>query len=81
MPNGVAVPNPVDLDVHTIPERPGEPEHLHLDVRYLAHAPEGALPKVSSESKELRWVAPSELDGLEVDESTRRLFRLAFERP
>ena len=28
-------PRPFDLDVHEIPERPGEPAHLHLDVRYL----------------------------------------------
>jgi 8-oxo-dGTP pyrophosphatase MutT (NUDIX family) len=26
---------PFDLDVHRIPERPGEPAHFHLDVRYL----------------------------------------------
>jgi 8-oxo-dGTP pyrophosphatase MutT (NUDIX family) len=28
-------PRPFDLDIHRIPERPGEPAHLHLDVRYL----------------------------------------------
>jgi 8-oxo-dGTP pyrophosphatase MutT (NUDIX family) len=28
-------PQPFDLDVHEIPARPGEPAHLHLDVRYL----------------------------------------------
>jgi 8-oxo-dGTP pyrophosphatase MutT (NUDIX family) len=28
-------PRPFDLDVHRIPERPGEPAHWHLDVRYL----------------------------------------------
>lgn len=26
---------PFDLDIHEIPERPGEPAHFHLDVRYL----------------------------------------------
>jgi 8-oxo-dGTP pyrophosphatase MutT (NUDIX family) len=30
-----AAPRPFDLDVHQIPERPGEPAHFHLDVRYL----------------------------------------------
>jgi 8-oxo-dGTP pyrophosphatase MutT (NUDIX family) len=30
-----AAPRPFDLDVHEIPERPGEPAHWHLDVRYL----------------------------------------------
>jgi NUDIX domain len=28
-------PRPFDVDIHEIPERPGEPVHLHLDVRYL----------------------------------------------
>jgi len=28
-------PRPIDLDIHEIPERPGEPAHFHLDVRYL----------------------------------------------
>ena len=28
-------PRPFDLDIHPIPERPGEPAHFHLDVRYL----------------------------------------------
>jgi len=28
-------PRPFDLDIHEIPERPGEPAHYHLDVRYL----------------------------------------------
>jgi 8-oxo-dGTP pyrophosphatase MutT (NUDIX family) len=26
---------PFDLDIHRIPERPDEPAHFHLDVRYL----------------------------------------------
>lgn len=28
-------PRPFDVDVHQIPDRPGEPAHFHLDVRYL----------------------------------------------
>jgi ADP-ribose pyrophosphatase YjhB (NUDIX family) len=28
-------PRPFDVDIHPIPERPGEPAHAHLDVRYL----------------------------------------------
>jgi 8-oxo-dGTP pyrophosphatase MutT (NUDIX family) len=28
-------PRPFDLDIHQIPEQPGEPAHFHLDVRYL----------------------------------------------
>jgi ADP-ribose pyrophosphatase YjhB (NUDIX family) len=28
-------PRPFDVDIHRIPERPNEPAHFHLDVRYL----------------------------------------------
>ena len=30
-----AAPRPFDLDIHQIPERPDEPAHFHLDIRYL----------------------------------------------
>ena len=46
----------LDVDVHAIPARPGEPEHLHLDLRYGFIAAGGALPRLSEESKALRWV-------------------------
>ena len=28
-------PRPFDVDIHEIPDRPGEPAHFHLDVRFL----------------------------------------------
>lgn len=74
-------PRVVDLDVHAIPARPGEPEHLHLDTRFLVHAPPEADPRPSAESRALRWVSPDEVRELEGDESLLRLFRLAFGRP
>ncbi len=69
---------PIDLDIHTIPARPGEPEHLHLDVRYLTEAPPHAQAMLSSESWHLEWFGPDELAGLDLDDSVRRLFQLAF---
>ncbi|MCZ6599191.1 MAG: NUDIX hydrolase, partial [Planctomycetota bacterium] len=48
-------PTPIDLDVHPIPARPGEPEHLHLDARFLVHAPEDAREVLSHESVQLAW--------------------------
>ncbi|MDA1264534.1 MAG: NUDIX hydrolase [Planctomycetota bacterium] len=69
-------PGPVDLDIHPIPGRGEEPEHLHLDVRYLARAPRGAMPACSQESKELRWLRPDEARGLGVDGSVARLLDL-----
>ena len=70
--------HPIDLDVHPIPERPGEPEHLHLDVRYLATAPSGATEVLSEESHELRWFTPGEARALDLDPSLVRILDLAF---
>ena len=70
-------PRPIDLDVHRIPARPSEPAHLHLDIRFLVHAPPGAKARVSAESLELAWFAPAELVGRATDASLRRLFGLA----
>jgi 8-oxo-dGTP pyrophosphatase MutT (NUDIX family) len=72
-------PLPVDLDVHPIPARKGEPEHLHLDTRFLVHAPQGAVERMSEESLALRWFTREEADELETDDSVRRLLRIAFD--
>ena len=68
-------PRPLDLDIHRIPARPGEPEHDHLDTRFVVHAPLGAVEVLSEESLELRWFRLDELERLETDESVRRLAR------
>jgi 8-oxo-dGTP pyrophosphatase MutT (NUDIX family) len=76
---GLAVlPRPIDLDVHAIPARPGEPEHLHLDTRFLVIAAEGVRERVSEESHELRWFRPEEARRLEIDASLRRLVDVVF---
>jgi 8-oxo-dGTP pyrophosphatase MutT (NUDIX family) len=71
-------PRPIDLDIHPIPARAGEPEHLHLDTRFLVRAPEGAIERASAESIELRWFTREEAADLETDDSVRRLLRLAW---
>ncbi len=68
----------VDLDIHVIPARPGEPEHLHLDVRFVAEAPPGACATANEESLRMEWFSPRELEHLDTDPSVRRLFALAF---
>lgn len=79
--SGLAIdPELVDLDCHRIPARAGEPEHWHLDARFLVRAPPAALARISQESRALRWFTPEELAGLATDESVLRLFRLAFQR-
>lgn len=66
-------PAPIDLDVHAIPARKDEPEHLHLDTRFVVHAPEGAREVASEESIALRWFTREELATIETDDSVRRL--------
>lgn len=54
-------PRPLDVDVHRIPARKDEPEHLHLDVRYLvvAENPE-ALVHDPNESFGAQWLGWAE---------------------
>ena len=61
----------LDVDVHRIPERPLEPAHDHLDLRYGFIAAPDAQPRISSESRALQWVP---LDALppDADASLRR---------
>jgi len=61
-------PRPLDVDVHAIPARPGEPAHAHLDLRYLVLAPDGAATsRLAEETNDLRWFGWEELPGLDLD--------------
>lgn len=68
----VVVP-PIDFDIHTIPARGDEPQHLHLDVRFIVLAPDGAVARGNHESHDVRWVTPGELEAMATDDSLRRL--------
>ena len=61
----------LDVDVHSIPARGGEPAHPHLDLRYGFVARAGATPRLSEESRALDWFL---LDALpdDADASLRR---------
>lgn len=48
-------PDLFDIDIHTIPARRDEPEHLHYDCRFLIQA-EDEDYVVSSESHDLAWI-------------------------
>jgi len=52
-----SAPLPLDVDIHTIPARKDEPEHLHLDVRFLvvAEDPE-SLAFDPAESTGAQWL-------------------------
>ena len=55
----VALPA-IDLDIHSVDFGP-EAVHLHLDVRYLVVAPDGAVAAINDESDDAAWVTLEEL--------------------
>ncbi|MEK7323092.1 MAG: NUDIX hydrolase [Pseudomonadota bacterium] len=64
---------PFDIDVHSIPARGDEPRHLHYDVRWLLEADRAAPLVISSESKDLAWVALEDIGRLTTDRSIARM--------
>lgn len=73
-------PTPVDVDVHAIPERPGEPRHAHYDVRFAFVADRAQTVRASEESHAVRWVALSELGRYSRKPSVVRLVQRCAER-
>jgi 8-oxo-dGTP pyrophosphatase MutT (NUDIX family) len=66
-------PRPLDVDIHDIPARSGEPAHEHLDLRYLVTAPrEATLSPRVEELRALRWVQWGEAGALRPDRGLRR---------
>ena len=53
----LGLPMPFDFDAHAIPARPGEPAHVHYDVRFLIVANHLDPLVISEESRDLRWFA------------------------
>ena len=53
-----------DIDIHVIPERNSEPEHLHYDIRYLLSANKNEPLQKNHESKALEWVHLSKIKKL-----------------
>ena len=69
---------PIDVDVHVIPARKSEPEHSHLDVRYLVVAlnPD-ALAHDPNESHGALWLTWGEAIGRADEAPLRRLLEKA----
>lgn len=68
-------PDVFDLDVHEIPARGAEPEHLHWDVRYAFRATAGEAFRVSDESHALAWIEIAALETVTREESMLRMAR------
>jgi 8-oxo-dGTP pyrophosphatase MutT (NUDIX family) len=68
-------PVPIDLDVHPIPARAGEPAHDHHDVRFVLVAAPGQTIFASDESTALEWFEMDDLERIADDDSVLRLGR------
>ena len=62
-----------DVDVHAIPARATEPSHLHYDVRFLLEADATAPLVISRESKDLAWVALTDIAQITMEPSIARM--------
>ena len=65
-------PAPLDLDIHPIPGRPGEPGHRHFDVRFLFRAPHERVHRGDGVN-EARWVPLAELGTLNPEPAMTRI--------
>ena len=65
------LPGVLDLDVHAIAPRAGEPAHQHFDVRFLFRADSYEL-LAGSDAKAARWFELSCIDELQADRSVMR---------
>jgi 8-oxo-dGTP pyrophosphatase MutT (NUDIX family) len=71
--SGEPTPMPIDVDVHGIPARPGEPAHEHHDIRFLLVAGADQELAVSDESLDLAWLEIERLAEVDADQSLLRL--------
>jgi len=62
-----------DIDIHAIPARGSECEHLHYDVRFLVEADRNEPLALSEESRSLAWVLLDEIARLNPEESLSRM--------
>lgn len=64
----------LDVDVHVIPARKGDPEHRHFDVRVLLRARTRTFA-AGSDARDARWVSLDAVNAEESDESVLRAIR------
>jgi 8-oxo-dGTP pyrophosphatase MutT (NUDIX family) len=63
-----------DLDIHSIPARKDEPDHLHLDIRFWFKTQDQELV-LSEESNDLSWMTAEEIQRVTDEESVLRMMR------
>lgn len=67
----------LDVDAHVIPARKDEPEHTHLDLRFLVRQVGGELAHDPNESHGARWLEWDEALALADEAPLRRLLSKA----
>jgi 8-oxo-dGTP pyrophosphatase MutT (NUDIX family) len=78
-------PRPFDVDIHSIPARELDPEHEHLDLRYLfvAEPSEPLRPEAwgargaAASGPTLRWFGVEEALAMELDPGLKRMIAKA----
>jgi 8-oxo-dGTP pyrophosphatase MutT (NUDIX family) len=78
-------PRPLDVDIHVIPARQADPQHEHLDLRYLfiAHSgeslreEEGAGEPARVAGPALRWFPIQDALSMDIDPGLKRMIRKA----
>lgn len=63
-----------DVDVHLIPERPGEPAHFHYDISFLMRVTDDSPYVMSDESNALQWFDQNPATFPSSELSMRRMF-------
>jgi len=62
-----------DIDIHVIPARKAEPEHLHFDLRFAFTVTDSEAFVVGNESHDLAWVPIADLASVTVERSMLRM--------
>ncbi len=66
-------PQIFDLDIHTIPARKTDPEHLHYDVRMVVYHDGDGDYQINEESHDLAWVEIAKLERFTDEDSMLRM--------
>lgn len=64
---------PFDLDIHEIPARKSEPEHLHYDLRYLLTTDPDLTLTPESEEMKMEWIPVEAVSEYTDEESVLRM--------
>jgi len=67
--------NIFDIDIHTIPARKDEAEHLHYDIRFILETDMNHPLNISDESHEIAWIALDDIPKYTHEESIQRMVK------